>query len=262
MHRYRSTHLLIALLALVGVWGCDGSQNLTDPGYNEQEVAQGAQVVALVGPTAVTADQMMVDMFAQVATTMAPLTTGESVSLPGSVTSFDLGNGITGTRVLDATGVYTFTFAGTVDIDGAMITVQGTLVLTPAPNQPQSGVAFLIDYDAVATGSQGTATWSATGSVEVDAGEVTDYDATMTHSVTATGGASAVATVLVSPTRFELIVTGPFGNTLHFVFDRSSMSGTLGINGREVALITVSAGCTHVDYTDPARQDIDVCVSD
>jgi len=262
MHRYRFTHLLIALAVVVGLWGCDDSQNLTDPGFNEQDVSSGAEIVALVGPTAQTADQMMLDMIAQVAGTTAPLTTGQSVSLPGSTESFDLGNGITGTRELTANGVYTFRFAGTVDVDGAMIRVEGTLVLTPAATQPPSGAAFLIDYSADATGPRGSATWTATGNVEVGAGEVTDYDATMTHTVTATGGASAVATVMVSPTRFELVVTGPFGNTLRFVFDRSSMTGTLGVNGRDVALVTVSGGCTHVDYMDPARQDIDVCVSD
>ena len=262
MRWQRTIASLVALLAGAFLVGCDSGNDIDDPGFNEQEVQAAAVVAAFAGPSTESAEQLMLDMVAHIGAP-APMT-GDGpegpISLPSNTAGFDLGNGISGTMELTVTGVYTFTFSGTVLVEGSPVTVQGTLVLTPAAAQPESGSAYLIDYDATASGARGSATWSTVGTLERDgAGGVTDYDLTMSHTVTPTGQSPSVVTAMLSPSRFDLILTGPYGNTLRFGFDRVSMSGTVSVNSRLVAMIEVSEGCAHVDWVDESRTDLDVC---
>jgi len=69
--------------------------------------------------------------------------------------------------------------------------------------------------------------------------------------VTPTGGTTRIATVLISPTQFEVVVTGPFGGVLRIVLDRETMSGFVSLNGLRVAQITIVDGCVTVEYTVP-----------
>lgn len=262
MRGLRCFCLSVAACAAIGLSGCDSSSDVTAPAFDEQELESAALLAAMVAPSAGSAEQMMLDMASHMAPAAAPLSAGDSVSLPSHTETFDLGNGISGTMEFAATGVYTFAFAGALEVDGATIAVQGTLVLAPAADQPASGASHLIDFDAVASGPRGSATWSATGTLTRDAaGALVDYDATMTHTVTPTGGPTSVVLVGLSPTSFEVVVSGPRGNTLRFTFDRGTMSGMVSLNGRAVAQVTVSDGCAHVDYVDESRQDVDVCAA-
>jgi len=263
MRRHRTIASLLALLAgAFLLLSCDSSNDIGDSGFNEQEVESAAVVAAFAGPSTESAEQMMLDMVAHIGAP-APMTDegpGGPISLPSSTSGFDLGNGISGDMELNVAGVYTFTFSGTVLVDGSPVTVQGTLVLTPAATQPESGTAYLIDYDATASGARGSATWSTVGTLERDAeGAVSDYDVTMSHTVTPTGQSPSVVTAQLSPQRFDLIVTGPYGNTVSFGFDRTSMSGTVSVNSHLVATIEVSDGCAHVDWVDESRTDLEVC---
>jgi len=257
MRWHRSIVSLLALLAGVFLIACDSSNDIGDPGFNEQELESAALVVAFAGPSAESAEQLMLDMLAQIG---SPAASTDGVSLPSHSADFDLGNGVTGTMEVTAEGVYTFTFSGSVVVDGSPVDVQGTLVLTPAATQPPSGSAYLIDYDATASGARGSATWSTIGTLVRDSvGVVTDYDLTMNHTVAPTGHSPSVVTALLSPSSFELVVTGPYGNTLRFSFDRVSMRGDVSINGRLAATVLVSDGCAHVDYVDESRIDVDIC---
>ena len=260
MRGLRCLCLSVAACAALGLVGCDSSPDVTAAGLDQQELESAALLAAAVGPSAGSAEQMMLGMASYMAPPTAPLAVGASVSLPSHTDTFDLGNGVVGTMEFAATGVYTFTFGGTLVIDGATTTVQGTLVLTPAAAQPQSGSSHLIDFDAVATGPRGSATWNATGTLTRDAeGAVVDYDATMTHTVTPAGGPTSAVLVTLSPASLEVLVTGPRGNTLRFTFDRVTMSGAVQVNSLVVAQVTVSDGCAHVDYVEESRQDVDVC---
>ena len=77
-------------------------------------------------------------------------------------------------------------------------------------------------------------------------------------TVTPAGGASVVV-VVVSPTRFEETVTGPRGNTIRFVLNRETMTGTIRANGTEVAAVTITGGCAHVDFVNPELTDFTIC---
>ena len=262
MQWHRTLASLLALLAGAFLVACDSGNDIDNAGFNEQEVASAAVVAAFAGPSTESAEQTMLDMVAHIGAPAAMTDEGPNgpISLPSSTSGFELDNGISGTIELTVNGVYTFTFSGTVVVDGSPVSVQGTLVLTPAATQPEGGSAYLIDYDATASGARGSATWSTVGTLARDGGgAVVDYDLTMTHTVTPTGQSPSVVTALLSPSRFDLIVTGPYGNTLRFGFDRLSMSGTVSVNSRLVATIEVSEGCAHVDYVDESRQDVDVC---
>ena len=262
MRWHRTIASLLVLLAGAFLVSCDSSNDIDDGGFNEQEVESAAVLAAFAGPSTESAEQMMLDMVAHIGAPAAMSDAGPDgpISLPSNTSGFDLGNGISGSMELTVSGVYTFTFSGTVLVEGSPVTVQGTLVLTPAATQPESGSSYLIDYDATAAGARGSATWSTVGTLDRDAaGDVTDYDLTMSHTVTPTGQTPSVVTALLSPSRFDLIVTGPYGNTLRFGFDRVSMSGVVSWNGRHVATVEVSEGCAHVDWVDESRQDVDVC---
>jgi hypothetical protein len=229
---YRRFLVLIGLLALAGLWGCDNSDDFN---FSDADI-QGEVEAA--------------------AETVAPFSTG---TLPTHTTEFDLGNGITGICVTDGTGVYTLDFGGAIEIEGAVTTLEGRLVVSPSVNQPATGSRYQIDFGATAVGPHGTASWSSVGTVTLDeVGEVVDFELTISHTVS-TGAVTVTATVAISSTSFELVVTGPLGGTVRFTLDRETMTGTISLNRREVATVAIVEGCAVIDFLNDAIQDGTLC---
>ncbi len=234
--------------------GC-ASNDLMDPGLNtdqQTDVASATRAATIAGPSAAAAEAMIVGLMNQVTPTRAP---GDPTCPP----TFDLGNGITGTCSANA-GTASFTFGGTVVVDGVSVTVNGSLSITATANQPASGGTYSIAYDAAVSGPRGDGSWSVTGTVTVDdAGNVVDIDFVMTLMFTPTGGATSTVTAMVDATRFELIVNGPLGGTLVFRLDRTTMTGEVLLNGLHVADVVIDDGCATIRYTVPGVPDRTVC---
>jgi hypothetical protein len=255
---------VVVLAALAAATGCT-SNDVTQPSNadTQTDVNASALAVTMSGPSAAASADLIGAMVGRMggATAKAKLAAGTTVAPPSSCPpTFDLGNGITGTCSATAQGIGTFTFSGTLVIDGVSVTIEGTLVVTPSVDQPPSGIRYAINFNASATSLRGTATWAATGDVTRDAGgQVTDHNLAMTHTVTPAGGASVVVAVVISPSRFEETVTGPRGNTIRFVLNRETMTGTIRVNGTEVAAVTITGGCAHVDFVNPELTDFTIC---
>jgi hypothetical protein len=255
---------VVVLAALGAATGCT-SNDVAQPSSadTQADVNASALAVSMTGPSAAASTELIGAMVGRMggAVAMAKLVAGTPVAPPTTCPStFDLGNGITGTCSASTQGTGTFTFSGTLVIDGVSVAVEGTLVATPSVDQPPSGIRYAIGFNASATSLRGVATWTATGDVTRDAGgQVTDYNLAMTHTATPAGGASVVVVVVVSPTRFEETVTGPRGNTIRFVLNRETMTGTMQVNGTEVAAVILSGGCAHVDFVNPELTDFTIC---
>jgi hypothetical protein len=257
--------LIIALAAISGLSGCNTTDDVIQPSDTqvETDVPAGAAAVSLAGPTSDASARMIDDMLGLLRNP-PPLAPARGVAAqevhPVCPEQFELQNGISGSCSFSAEGVVTFLFGGTLTLEGGAVTVEGTLVGAPAETQPESGLRYTIDYDAYASGSRGSATWSALGTVTLnDQFQVTDFSFNMTHTVTPTGGPSAVVEVVLSPTRFELIVTGPLGGVVRFLLDRDTMSGMVSINGHDVAEVVIVDGCSHIDFINENLDSVVVC---
>ena len=66
-------------------------------------------------------------------------------------------------------------------------------------------------------------------------------------------------TVVVTPTQFEMMATGPMGGTVRFDLNRVSMTGSVFVNGYLVATIVVEGTCTSIDFTSEEHQDVEIC---
>ncbi len=258
---------VVVLAGLAAAIGCS-SNDVAQPSNadTQADVNASALAVSMTGPSAAASAELIGAMVGRmgVSTGMTKLVAGAPVAPvappPACPATFDLGNGITGTCSATTEGTGTFTFSGTLVIDGVSVAVEGTLVVTPSVDQPPSGIRYAVNFNASATSLLGVATWTATGDVTRDAGgQVTDYNLAMTHTVTPAGGTSLVVVVVVSPTRFEETVTGPRGNTIRFVLNRETMTGTIQVNGTEVAAVTLSGGCAQVDFVNPDLTDFTIC---
>ncbi len=250
------------LVLLAGLTGCDDATTGSSQEDVQTDLQSGGVGASLAAPSADSAGDMIVGMMDQLSSPNPAVVGGVAAAmLPSSCPeTFELENGISGTCSVSEAGVATFTFGGTALIGGDEVEVSGTLVATPAENQPESGSAWTLDFDATATGSRGSATWSAFGTVTLDeADQVVDFSFTFNKTVTPAGGATIAVTVIVSPTQFELIVNGPRGGVVRFLLDRETMTGTVTHNGNPVATIAIVEGCAHIDYVDGAMQDEIVC---
>lgn len=254
---------VLALTMLAGLTGCTSSSDVTQPtspAVVQSEVRAIAPAMSVAGPSSEAAGNLMASLLGQLGT--APLRSG-AAALPTPPTcpaTFDLGNGVTGTCSVSDQGVVTFIFSGTLTIDGAAVSVNGALVATPTATQPATGSSYSLAFNAQAAGQRGTATWTATGTVTLDAAyQVVDYNLTMTHTITPNGGGTAVVTVVLRPGLFELTATGPLGRTLKFVLNQETMTGVIMLNGQVVAQLTITNGCANVDYVDPALTDEQFC---
>lgn len=264
MLRYtKLSMLVVTVLWIASIPGCGGSGDVVGlPPADVAASVQGSSPAAadaagesnLVG-TAVTGMMGLI-------TTTAPAVQGGAAAAvtPSCPATFDLGNGITGTCTsLDSGGV-SFVFGGTVAGPYGPVTVNGTLVATPTADQPASGSRWSIDFHATAVGPRGTATWSATGTVTLDANDhVVDFQVVFTHTRTPTGGSTAVVTVTITPDQLTLVIAGAGGHTLRIDVNRQTMTGTIQLDGVVVASVTFQEGCAVVNYVDPNLQDVTVC---
>lgn len=253
----RLTALTVVALVLA-LCGCDGSGTTgPSPADVQQDVAAAALAAATAGPESEAARSSVVDLMSLIST-VAPATSGavSPAVAPSCPSNFELPSGLAGTCSVSDSGVVTFAFEGTVSTASGQVSVSGSLVASKTAQQPASGSTWSIDYSATATGPLGTATWSLTGTVTLNANdEVVDFALTMTHTMQPSGGATSTVTIVLSPTSFELVATGPRGNTVRITLDASTMTGSVSINGREVASIAISDGCVTIDFTDPALAD-------
>lgn len=257
--RQRGTTLVFVLLAVVGLWGCSDSDDIVNPEFDPQDVQAGAEAAALAGPAAEMTQEIIMGLMQGALGGLAPMTT-ENI-IPTHETSVYLDNGVEATCLIDDQGGVDCEFVGTVSIDGFEVSISGSMSAGLSASQPASGAAYEVDFDASANSAAlGSATWSSLGSVEVDeAGEPVDYSFNMSHTVTPVGGSATVVTVIVSPSQFELVVTGPMGGTVRFNMNRQSMTGTVYVNGYMVATIVVDGTCTSIDFTSEEYQDVEVC---
>ena len=256
----------ILTVAVIGVAGCDSAndpvQTVVSDSQATQTVQSYAPSLAAAAPVADTAGDLLTSLVERLGGTPIPMVAPGGAVAPTATCpeTFDLGNGITGTCSTSESGTMTFVFGGSIVVDGASVSIEGSLVAGLSPNQPANGIKFDITYSATATGPRGTVVWSATGYVVIDdQHHVVDFRLDMNDTVTPAGGSSAMLNVIVTPGQFETTVTGPHGGTAKFVFDRSSMSGVVYVNGGTFANIEVVDGCANVDYTNPALTDVQIC---
>lgn len=263
------TRVLLLAIAAIAV-GCSGSDGVTQPGAadTQADVQATAAVTAAAAPAGDAAGTMIAGMMGHLrpAPAPAPATSGgvaPAFSPPACEPTFDLGNGITGTCSVGEGDVVTFIFGGAVTVEGAVVSVEGTLVATPTIEQPATGSRYAIDLDATASSEVGQASWSLTGTIVVaDSGEILDYEWTMTHVLNVTGGPASTATVHLDLTGLEVVVTGPRGNVARFVLDRTTMTGVITLNGFQVAVVTIADGCATVDFLNTELADVTVCSGD
>lgn len=257
--RQRGTTLVFVLLAVVGLWGCSDSDDIVTPDFDPQDVQAGAEAASLAGPVSELTGEIITGLMQGALGEPAPMTTDSII--PTHETSVYLDNGVEATCLVDDQGGVDCSFVGTVSIDGFEVSVSGSLLAGLSASQPTSGASYDVDFDATAeSAALGSATWSTLGSVEVDeAGEPVDYSFNMSHTVTPVGGTATVVTVIVSPSQFELVVTGPMGGTVRFNMNRLSMTGTVYVNGYMVATIVVDGTCTAIDFTSEEYQDVIIC---
>ena len=263
-HHDRKRIAPVFIVALVLLAGCNGAEDLVQPGPDaEAEVTMGARTGALAGPSGDTAGDLIAGMMDLIQPSPLPMTTGgvSAVLLdPTCPETFELPSGISGTCSMDEAGVMSWLFGGVILVDGDSVEVDGSMTATPSPEQPETGGSYDIEFDATAFGSRGSATWAATGTVLLDdGGEVVDYDLDMTHTITPAGGDTAVVRMNVDPTMLDMRLTGPMGGLLELAMNRETMSGTLSLNGVQVATVSIDNGCATIVSSIPAIPDQTIC---
>ena len=127
MHHSTHSSVFLATMAIAcaGLISC-AQDDLVNPGLNigeQTDVQSATQAATIAGPSAATAESMIVGLMS-----LDPM-------CPATV---DLGNGVTGTCSTTG-GDAAFTFAGTLMVDGASAAVNGTLTVTLAAGQPSTG---------------------------------------------------------------------------------------------------------------------------
>jgi hypothetical protein len=254
--KHRRAILACVLLAVVAGAGCSDS-DVGNVGFDPEQVEAAALTVAGAVPQVEATEQSILGMLGQIS---QPAPALDPVGVPSHTEGFTLQNGLTGTMDSTLAGEYTFSFSGTIPLEGGTVTVQGTMVVSLTSIQPSNGATFAIDYDVSVSGPQGSANWSADGTMTVDGtGQLVDYALSMTHEVTTAEGASALVTTVVTPTAYEMVATGPFTHTVRFVVDRVSLTGSVYVNGSNVANFAVDGDCVDIDYVSEEYTDVSVC---
>jgi hypothetical protein len=273
--------MVLGLAALIGISGCDNSSDpVSLTPVDAQSNVEGSMPAALEAvPSVDAASQLALGVMSRLTAgngAMSPITTAgqqepSHVPLgPGTVQAaipavycpptFDLGNGISGTCTMSESGTITVTFGGTMSLTPQPMSVEGTAVATPAAEQPPAGMRYDLNVNATTSGPNGSATWNLTGFVLVgETGQIADYRLTSSHTVTPSGGASTVVTAVVSPGAVEMVLTGPRGGVVRFLFNRTAWSGTVSVNGLSVAMVTIADGCASIDYLNPTLADRTIC---
>ena len=269
MHRRSTTRTVFALAVSVvtaSLAGCNNSSDVIQPltSNTQADVQAGAEAVAVAAPSIEVTARTVVSVLGQIQS--APASPSSGPSSPSLRTSpscppvFDLGNGISGTCAVAGTGEVTLTFSGTVDHNGENISVQGSLAANKAAQQPASGTAYEIDFAAGTSGPRGDVTWGSTAGVTVDgAGAVLDFALALTGTVAPASGQDVSVSVAIDLGRLELTVIGPRGGVLRVDLDRATLTGTVTLNGIQVAGVSIVNGCAAIDAIVPELEDRTIC---
>lgn len=254
-----------AVCLVISLSGCDSADEITLPSdaILQDDIQTGTDAAAQAGPAAFATGDMIFGMMDLVAPALPATHGGLAPAVEDCSGPFELESGVSGS-CSETNGVTTFTFSGTVDVDGHEVSVSGTMTATESQYDAETGnVTYAIDYSVSASGPNGSASWNAAGVVTVNAEEgVVDYDVTMTHTVTTTGGDTVTVTTTVSPTSFVMVLTGPRGGVVRFVMNIETGEGMASWNGINVAEVSFVEGCINIDYLNPEIEDQLICDQD
>lgn len=264
--------LALALSALAPLTGCDDARDPTVPRADAAVVAEAAGLAAVAISDGDRAARLVAGLLsgsvsAPIGSDRAPLDrdagssppadlggSGPSTRLPVCPAAGESVVGLDTVCTLDANGLR-FQFGGTVETERGPATIEGTLAALPTSPASTSALRYDVSLAVTVASSGGTATWSGSGSVDLDAaGAVTDLRLEIAHVLAEEGASSFVAT---SAAVDVLVPSG--GTSVRFFVDRGSGSGTALVDGSTVALLSFAEGCLHLDYLDPARTDAAVC---
>jgi hypothetical protein len=268
MRRFDLATVLVfaAWIVAAGATGCSNSDTVIQPLTSETQtdVQAGAEILAVSTPSIDATEETVVSLMAEVVP--EPLG-GRSGPFPPSmqdsltcVPVFDLGNGLSGTCLAEPTGEVIFTFGGTVDAEGESLSVDGTLVVALAADQPATGTGYDIELAATMSGPPGVLAWSSTGSLVVDeAGAVVDFGLALAGTVSPAGGQEMAVSAVLDAAQLELTLVGPRGGVLRIAMDRAAMTGAMTLNGLQVAAVSIVDGCAVIDPIVPGLEDQTIC---
>jgi hypothetical protein len=264
--------LALALSALAPLVGCDDAKDPTEPTVDAAAVAEAAGLAAVAVPDGDRAARLVAGLlsgsvFGGTRSDGAPLDrdagsspppnfggAGSPASVPACPATQEAIAELDATCVTGEEGLR-FEFGGAVDSEGGPTTVEGTLAATPSFPASSTAVRYDLSLAATVATPGGTATWSGSGTVDVDAaGTVSGYRLAVSHALAGEGSSSLV----VTPAAVDVLV--PSGTaTVRFFVDRGSGSGSAQVDGATVALLSFTEGCLHLDWLDPGRADERVC---
>lgn len=265
-NRIRSLSVLAAVAAfalLVG--GCE-SDTLTDT-TDQQALAslEESAPIALEGlPASGAVETLTEELLGQLGSA-GTLSSGPAAAgprTPSCETTFDLGNGISGTCAVSQSGTVTLTFTGTRTIDGVATTIDGILTVTEASDQPTTGTKYTIALSATATSSRGVAAWYVTGYAVVAEGEMIDFALTLSLTVTPTGGTPRTITISLTPVMKTVFFQTTSGLNVSYILNRSTMTGVVSVQGRQVATVVFSGDCVTIRFVDPGLDERTICRED
>lgn len=268
MRRFDHPTVLVfaAWIVAACVTGCGNSDSVIQPLTSETQtdVQAGAEILAVSTPPIDAAEETVVSLMAEIVPEPMGGTSGPSRpwmrNSPTCAPVFDLANGLSGTCLAEPTGEVTFTFGGTVDAEGEGLSVDGTLVASLAADQPAVGAGYDIQLAATISGPRGVLTWTSMGSVLVDdAGAVVDFGLALAGTVSPAGGQEMAVSAVLDVAQLELTVVGPRGGVLRIAMDRAAMTGTVTLNGLQVAAVSIVDGCAVIDAIVPQLEDQTVC---
>ena len=81
----------------------------------------------------------------------------------------------------------------------------------------------------------------------------------MTQTISPTGGAMVVVNTVITPGTVDMSFAGPLGGTMTLSINRLTMTGSLSLNGNEVATLTFANGCVTINSVIPGIPSQEVC---
>ena len=111
-----------------------------------------------------------------------------------------------------------------------------------------------------AANTRETATWDLTGTAVMSgSGQLADYSLELDLGVTPAGGVPAAATIRLAPIVISIFVQTPSGLNVDYVLDRTALTGTISVQGRPFATVTVANDCAVIHFVNPAFADTTIC---
>jgi len=263
------TRTLCALAAVAAValllGGCESDTLTSTTDQQAQASLEESAPIALEGlPASDAVETLTEELLGQLgsagARSSGPAAAGPRT--PACESTFDLGNGITGTCAVSQSGTVTITFTGTRTIGGVATTIDGILTVTEAADQPTLGTKYTVALSATATSSRGVAAWYVTGYAVVAEGELIDFALTLSLTVTPTGGMPRTVTISLTPAMKTVFFQTTSGLNVSYILNRSTMTGVVSVQGRQVATVAFSGDCVTIRFVNPAIDDTTICRED